>query len=248
MVFERKLGVGEVRNQFQQKLIADGFTPSQAKASANMMSKADIDQVQKDFHRHTKVIIINKLKGTREEVPNSQFDTPYKTKGFLRKLARENETLYEYLTQYLHQGGFLHLAESLMKCFFIPEVVLDPDNRVATFTIEKDGSLSFEEKFDITQIKVPADSTTYENSQGKPLASFSLKSNMKFENKVFTHRCEPMMVKVKDPVAAKFFEDPRNKFQLFLTWINDSIRRLVSPAFREEEEKRMNVPAPRRKL
>ncbi len=249
MGFKRELGVGEIINQFEKKLIEeDGLTPAGAKKAANMMSKSDIDQVQKDFLRHPKVIIINKIKGTTSEVPLSQFDTPYKTKGFLRKLAREHEDIYEYLTHFLHQGGFLHLAESLMKCYFLPHTNFVTDNRVATFTIEKDGSLSYEEKFDITKIQTPANNSEFENAQGSPLASFSLKSNIKIENNKVIHQCAPLKVKANDPVAAKFFEDPRNKFSQFLSWLKESVHSLFSKDQRVESQKRLNIPHPRRKL
>ncbi|MBS0286169.1 MAG: DUF762 family protein [Proteobacteria bacterium] len=248
MLFKRKLPLNQVREALRKKLIDDGLTPINAKKTANMMSKGDIFQLHKDLQRHPKLVVVNKKTGNAREYTGSDFDTPDNARELLRKLARENKVLYSYLSQYFHQGGFMNLAELLMSYYFLPNTVVETSNRRGVLTIEKDGSVSYEEKFDIISVKDLTSRETFKLPHDQPIATISLKSNMKEEKHRVSHRCAEIKVKAHDKVAEKYFEDPRGKFSKFLSWIKDSIHMFFSRFEREQEHKRQAIQQPRKKL
>ncbi len=236
--------VGDLLQKFEQKLIGDGLTPENAHKSARTMSVGDLEQVQKDLVRHPNIIVINKKTGRTTKIPQSKFNNNFKTQDFLKHLCSDNDALYHYLTKYAHQGGFLHLSELLTTYYFGPFFRFDIENKVATFTIEKDGSLSFEEKFDIKKVKTPE--TEYESNSPDPIATFTLKSHLSLNDNRITHTCSPLQIKIKDKVASKFIEHPKSNFSKFIGWVSDSVAWLFSKSYREQELKRQAVVAPRK--
>ncbi len=250
MAFERELNLKKVREEFKQKLIGDGLRPEQAERSANLMSTGDIDQVKNDLDRHPNITVINKITGRTIKIKNSQFATAQKTSDFLRGLAKDDDELYDYLSKYLHQGAFLHLTELLMAYYFAPETQLRTGNRQAIFTIEEDGSIDYTEKFDIEHIRTSDqdNSTEYQTVTGGPIATFSLSSKLKTQNKQVEHTYGSIDVKIHDNAAKKFFEDTRGKFPKFLSWIKDTVTFLLSHVERMQHKQREALIAPKRKL
>lgn len=234
MEFKRFLNLSKVKKALEQALKETGIGPSDAERSAQLMQRADIDQVYKDLKRHPKIVVLNKKTGDTKtliigtEPHKKQFSSAKSTEDFLRSLAGDNEALYDYLSCYLHQGGFLHLSEFLMTSYFASKAVLPTEGRVATFTLENDGALTFEEKFDIQQIKSP--DLDYQAPAGKPIASFKLKSTIRIQGNNIEHHYENIEVIAHDRATAKFFEDPdpKNTFQRFLRWLKESLEALLS--------------------
>ncbi len=246
MSYSRSLNLTELRKQLEEKFIGDGLKPANAKKAAHLLSAGDADNVQKDLQRHHNIILINEITNKTTNIDVSQFDTLMKTKGFLRMLAREHEALYEYLQKYTHQGGFLHLTEFLLSYYFLPDVRLTTDNRVATFTIRKDGSIGYEEKFDVTSIA--SQDINYQLDNEKPLMSFTLKSTIKLDGHNVKHTGGDVHVKVHDNVAQKFINDPRNKFSQFLSWLKESFVALFSTTAHTQLQQKQSIQNPRKKL
>lgn len=249
MAFERELNINEVREQFKQKLIDDGLEPEQAERSAKLMSKGNVEQVEKDLARHHNITVINKLTGITTKIKDSQFSTSQKTENFIRGISRENDELYDYLSSYFHQGGFLHLTELLLAYYFAPDTQLRTGNRQAILTIEEDGSVSYTEKFDIEHIRTSNQegAAEYDNPTG-PIATFSLTSNIKQQNNAVEHTYGNIEVAVHDNAAKKLIEDPRGNFAKFFSWLKDTVSFLFSHVERAQQRKRDALINPQRKL
>lgn len=240
------LNLSQVRDKFKHKLVNDGLEPDQAEAAANAMSKGDLEQVHKDLKRHPKIVIVNKLNGMTINVSSEIFNDESIVQYFVEMVACEDKELFEYFSQYLHQGGFLHLSELLTAYYFAPDTRFETDNRVATFTLEENGEMSYEEKFDITKVTTNADE--YKPADNTPIATISLKSTFgKDANNAVKHQYHDMNVQVHDKVAENFFTDPRGKFQKFLKWIKETVSYIFDEAHRNQEKQRNRIaPSPRK--
>lgn len=240
MLYERHVELSRVRNLFKKKLEKQGLPAEQAEQAANLMSQGDVAQVQKDLNRHPHMIVIDELTGKTHRFYANDFSEEEQAENFLRMLAKNDKELYQYLAQYLHQGGFLHLSEMLISYYFSPDIIFKTDNRVATFTIAKDRSITFEEKFDIQKVSVGEQS--FEKTDKAPLATINLKSTIKKSpNNEIKHQYQEMDIKVHDKVVNKFFLDPRGKFQKCLSWVKDTAKSLFSKKYRNEERARKRV-------
>jgi len=245
--YSRFLNLTQVRQHFKEKLVDDGLEPDKAEAAANAMSNGGLEQVNKDLKRHPKIVIVNKLNGMTINVSCEIFNDETIVKYFIEMIACEDKELSEYFAQYLHQGGFLHLSELLIAYYFALDTRFETDNRVATFTLETNGEMSYEEKFDIK--KVATKDGDFTPASDTPIATISLKSSFsKDANNEVKHQYHDMNVQVHDKVAGKFFTDPRGKFQKFLTWFKDTVNYIFNEMFRHEEKQRARVTPAIRKL
>lgn len=245
--YETTLNLAQVRHKFMQKLVNDGLEPDKAEAAANAMSKGDLDQVHKDLKRHPKIVIVNKQNGMVINVSSEIFNDESIVQYFVEMVACEDKELFEYFSQYLHQGGFLHLSELLTAYYFAPDTRFETDNRVATFTLEENGEMSYEEKFDIT--KVTTNDNEFKPAGDTPIATISLKSTFsKGADNSVKHQYHDMNVAVHDEVAGKFFTDPRGKFQKFLKWIKDTVSYIFDEAHRNQERQRNRIVPSSRKM
>lgn len=245
--YQAYFDLDQVRDKFKDKLVGDGLDPDRAKAAAYDMSKGDLEQVHKDLKRHPKILVVNKLNGMVINVSSDIFNDESIVQYFVDMIACEDKELFEYFSQFLHQGGFLHLSELLTAYYFAPDTRFETDNRVATFTLEENGEMSYEEKFDIT--KVINNDTEYQSSNNESIATISLKSTFsKDEDNTIKHRYHNMKVQVNDKVAENFFNDPRGKFQKFLKWIKDTVSYIFDEAHRNQEKQRNRIAPSSRKM
>jgi hypothetical protein len=240
MLYERHVELSRVRNLFKKRLEKQGLSTEQAEQAANLMSHGDIDQVQKDLKRHPSIMVIDEITGKTHRFFPEDFAEKEHAENFLRILAKDDQELYEYLTLYFHQGGFMHLAEMLISYYFAPDIRFNTDNRIAAFTIAKDRSITYEEKFNIQKVSVREDS--FEKTSQEPIAEISLKSTIKkAPNNEINHQYKEMDVKVNDKVASKYFADHRKKFQKCISWVKDTAKELFSRKYRAEERARRKI-------
>lgn len=240
MLYERSIELSSIHTKFKRRLMNNGLTAEQADNSINIMSKGDFDQVQKDLKRHPQIVVIDEMTGKKHRFFSEDFAEEEHVENFLRLLAKDDKELYQYLTQYFHQGGFMHLSEFLISYYFAPNIRFETANRTATFTIAKDRSITFEEKFDIQNVSTGEN--TFEKNTKEPLATISLKSIIqKTPNNEVQHQYNDLNLKVNDKVATKFFNDPRGKFEKCLAWVKDMAKALLNNNDMKEEIKRRKI-------
>lgn len=227
----RLLDLFKVRIAFEKKLLADGLSPDEAKKAANSMQSADLTQAHKDLARHPKLIFINKQTGTIEGYTREDFSTLEKSDNFLNAVAGNNDLLYQYLCQYFHQGGFMHLSELLMAYYYAPDTRFITDGRVGTFILEKDGSLIFEEKFDVTAIHSP-DAVSHATPES-PITTLTLRSQLQVKDGKIAHTFAELKLDLHDNSAKKFFAPFENRLKTLLSRLETYIKTLFEKSKNE---------------
>ncbi len=189
----------------------------------------NLDAVAKDFARIDRLIIRYESDNSEHTFTRNSFKDdkglpdPVKTHLVLQQMAHYSRPVHQYLTNYAYQAGFLNAGENALKAFFMAgneeshmlmlSTSSEPgvETRQSTFTVHNDGSITYEEQFDIYQVKDPLDLKTYESEDGKPVASCVMTSTIRVNKGKISHQFHDMRIEAKDDIGQALFEKQENK-------------------------------------
>jgi hypothetical protein len=253
MSFSRVLSFLGLKKELKDKLQDVGLEEQAAHRSAYDMNPGDLSQAARDLARVPKFIMVDEAAETTVEIDDTaDLENEDRAREFLTQLAQGNEAMLAYLERYCHQGGFMNASELLLTYFFRTElededkILINTEGRTAKFILHADGSLSYEESFDIDEIKTTG-GVDYKAPDG-PIASVKLRSKISIKDGRVQHEFEDVKVETHDKAAKKLFDDPRGPIMKFLSWLVDAITSVFSKAAREHNQHVSEIPNPRKKL
>jgi hypothetical protein len=259
MPYQRVLPMSELQRKTEQAMVkrkeSEGVPTEGVHDYIYNMSSATLDQVLRDLKRLPKLMVIDESTGESTEYRLANFKTEQDAIDFLNKIAKENQALFDYLTQYFHQGGFQNSSELLLKNHFNEgkkeeerlNFAISPNSRVATFIIKPNNVVSFKEEFEIAAITSMSDLTEHKNADKSSMAKVTCQSTLAFNDKgqvvqtygdVKLSANHPKMREVFDEVAPL---DIRNVIQIAQNAL-DEIKK-TDPEYYEELTEKYKLDA-----
>ena len=209
---------------------------------AHKMNPSDMEQVIKDLSRlEENLEIVNEITSKTYAYRPNKLKNKLVTNDAIDLISNNNNVIKGYLERYLHQGGFLHAGELLLSIYFriaakdSDMIRLDITNKKSKFILQKDGSIIYEESFNISEIMQDRQIKGYKPKSGE-IASIQLRSKIYIKDGILNHDFSGVEITAHDDASKKLFLDPRSPFIKFTSWVKDKVTALFNKAAREHQK------------